>query len=375
MKDLKFLLFSSLVIITLIGTNLPIFIKSLGSNKFASPKLKEAAQQVKIEDFRKTEQEFWDSIKEVDFEDTSNNSQGAEPKPSASSTPEESGSSSKTDQKKQEKPYKRFLLVGDSTMYAYGVAFNNKITKSNYDFDKIQVEFKISTGLNRIDFYDWYSRTSQLISKHNPDVMVVIFGGNDDQDIKDKNGIYRSELTPQWKKAYQERVERYVKLLDKSSVRKVYWIGHPISNTARYNKFFRIFNEIYKNAAKTYSQKVTFVDSWNVFAVNGKFSPVIADKSGKKAQVRTSDGVHFTQHGANILVEHLREKMIQDKVLQPKKKVLAMGEYLYNYIAKGLYSRNFCSAHGGYNKEHEHKQELYTTIKNLLTQRCDRRTD
>jgi uncharacterized protein len=320
MKDFKFLLISSLVAVTLISTNFSIFLKSLGSNKFASAKVKEIAQQVKIEGFRKTEQHFWDSIKEVDFEEAKNKSELVEAKATALSTPAEPKANLKTDGKKLEKPYTRFLLVGDSIMYAFGVAFENAVSKSDYKINKVQVEYKISTGLNRIDFYDWYSRTPKLISKYNPDVMVVIFGGNDDQDIKDINGIYRSELTPQWKKAYQERVERYVKLLDKSSARKIYWVGHPISNTARYNKFFPIFNEIYSNAAKTYSKKITFVDSWNAFAVNGKFSPFIADKSGKKAIVRTSDGVHFTQHGANIVVERLKQKMIQDKVLQPKTK-------------------------------------------------------
>ncbi|MEH1853581.1 MAG: DUF459 domain-containing protein [Nostoc sp.] len=126
------------------------------------------------------------------------------------------------------------LKTGACTLHTgLSVAFENAVKKTDYDFDKITIAFKISTGLNRIDFYDWYSHTRELIKQNNPDVMVVVFGGNDDQSILDVNKKFRAELTPDWEKAYKERVERYARLLDGYSVRKVYWMGHPISNVAR----------------------------------------------------------------------------------------------------------------------------------------------
>ena len=200
MKDLRFLLIASLGTVVLAAINYPLVIKSLGSSKLVNNQLKQAAREVKIEGFRKTETEFWNSIKEIEFDDTSQNTKSnpTEKQPTAEST----------EVKKREKPLTRFLLLGDSIMYAFGVEFDNAANKSDFKFDEIKVDFKISTGLNRIDFFDWYARTPQVISKYNPDAVIVIFGGNDDQAILDTDGKFRAELTPEWKAAYQERVER-----------------------------------------------------------------------------------------------------------------------------------------------------------------------
>ena len=315
MKDFRFLLIASLGTLVLTAINYPLVIKSLGSSKLANNQLKQAAREVKIEGFRKTETEFWDSIKEIEFEDTSQNTESNSTEKTSLLQPVEQAINESTEVKEKEKPLTRFLFVGDSIMYTFGVEFENLARKSDFNFDEIKVDFKISTGLNRIDFFDWYARTPQLISKYNPDAVVVIFGGNDDQAILDTDGKFRAELTPEWKLAYQERVERYAKLLSESPVRKVYWIGHPITNAPRYRKFFAIFNEVYQKVSETYP-KIDFIDNWDTFAINGNFNPIVANKSGKKGRVRTKDGSHFTHHGARILVDNFMEIMKEDGILQ-----------------------------------------------------------
>ncbi|HEY9704545.1 MAG TPA: DUF459 domain-containing protein, partial [Allocoleopsis sp.] len=211
-------------------------------------------------------------------------------------------------------PYQRFLLIGDSTMYDLGTTINYNLRKS-YQVKNIKLSYKISTGLNRIDFYDWYGKTSELINSYQPDALIVIFGGNDDQDIIDSQGKYSVIFTEGWKKTYRERVERYAKLVSDSSVKKVYWIGHPISNVPRFNKFFPIINEIYKDVIKDYP-KIEFIDTWNAFAVDGKFSPIIASKSGKQSYIRSSDGVHFTEHGAKIIGDLIIDKMAEENAIK-----------------------------------------------------------
>lgn len=327
-KDQQFLFISIWVTFSLILFNYPLFIKSISSSKFASNKIKLAARKAEFKGFQKVEAQFWNSIKEVDLdgvrknlkiaqiENKNNNYLTTNNKSLVNNLQkmELLATASKT---KPKQPLTRFLFVGDSIIYNLAVGFQNRIKKTLYQVDAINVDFKVSSGLNRIDYYDWYSRTSQLIDTYNPQAMVVIFGANDDQDILDKNGEYKIQLTPEWEKAYQERVERYAKLVEKSSVQKVYWIGHPISSLSRYNKFFPIFNKIYQKVAASHS-KIEFVDCWDIFAINDKFNPVVANKSGKKRQVRALDGVHFTQHGANIIADVVIEKMIKDQILQPK---------------------------------------------------------
>ncbi len=328
MKDLKFLAICGLVGFSLITVDHSLFIKSLGSSHFATNQMKLAAQEVKIDGFSKIESDFWNNIKEINNESkVIAQVPDTEPKiqPQPQPTPTTSTPSSKSLRQKQlvpnfrpqEKPYKSFLLVGDSIMGFLGVSFENKIKKSDYNIQKIKLEFKISSGLNRIDFYDWYSNTKKLIQQNNPDVMIVVFGGNDDQGIIDVNGKAQEELTPKWEKAYEERVERYAKLLDEYAVRKVYWIGHPISNMDRYNKFFPIFNRIYKEVSKSHP-KIEFVDYWDLFAVNGKFYPIGNDNQGKRARVRYNDGIHPTEFGADMMIDILKKKMLDDGILRPK---------------------------------------------------------
>ena len=317
-NDLIFLIIASLSTIFLTIFNYPSVIKSLSSSKLATIQIKQAARQFKLEDAEKPETDFWESIKEIEFNYSKQNTDSSTAQKTRFLEPVQQQTIKSTEvKKKKEKPLTRFLLVGDSIMYTFGIEFENAAKKSNFKFDKIKIESRHSTGLNRIDYFDWYARTSELIYRYNPDAIVVLFGGNDDQIILDKDGKYRAKLTPKWKEAYQQRVENYAQLLNESSVKKVYWIGHPTSNIPRHRRFLSIVNQIYQKVSQTYP-KIKFIDNWHTFAVNGNFNAIVANKSGKKGRVRTKDVYHFTNHGAKILVDNLIETMNEDGVLQKK---------------------------------------------------------
>ncbi|MBD1937122.1 DUF459 domain-containing protein [Microcoleus sp. FACHB-68] len=326
MKDRDFLLIVISVTLILIFSNFTLFIKSLASSKFANPQLKQAAEHLKIESYRKNEQAFWSKIKEVNIDEINITSENVavekpledKPKQVPDNKPKQEikkpNKQPTTSKSKAEKPYSRFLVVGDSIVLDIGVQLQSTLQKS-YKITQIKIDYKISTGLNRIDYYDWYARTTQLIKAYKPDVLVVMFGGNDDQDITDFQGKYRRILTTEWKQAYRERVEKYAKLVSSPPVRKVYWIGQPISSKPRYSKFFLIFNEIYRDVSKNYP-KIEYISSWEKFSVGGKFAPILADKAGKRGYVKANDGVHLTPHGAKILSNLVIEKMLQDKILK-----------------------------------------------------------
>ncbi|MBD0394755.1 MAG: DUF459 domain-containing protein, partial [Microcoleus sp. C1-bin4] len=53
MKDREILLIVTSVILTLIFSNLSLFLKSFSSTPFASPEIKQAARQIEIDGFRK----------------------------------------------------------------------------------------------------------------------------------------------------------------------------------------------------------------------------------------------------------------------------------------------------------------------------------
>ena len=325
MRDKEILLIATSVILTLIFTNLSLFLKSFSSTPFASPEIKQAARQIEMDGFRKSEQDFWSKIKDIDFDKASSKSASSavktEEKPAIQAKKTTAKPAKKTIAAKPKltRPYRKFLFVGDSVMLDLGTQLQYTL-KEKYNITDTKIDYKVSSGLNRIDYYDWYARTRELINDYQPDVVIVLFGGNDTQDINDYQGKYRAIMTKEWQKAYQERVDKYAELLKYSSVQKVYWVGQSISNKSSYLNQFPVMNDIYKKASKV-SGRIQFISTWDTFAEGGQFTPVVADKSGKRGYVKVNDGLHFTSHGAQIISDLIVDKMAADKVLKvPKKK-------------------------------------------------------
>jgi len=322
MKDREILLIVTSVILTLIFSNLSLFLKSFSSTPFASPEIKQAARQIEIDGFRKSEQDFWSKIKDINFDSLPKKSEipPVKTETKAATLPQKPAKKP-TAKPKLTRPYRKFLFIGDSVMFDLGIKLQYTL-KQKYNIADTKIDYKVSSGLNRIDYYDWYARTRKIINDYQPDVVIVLFGANDFQDITDYQGKSRVILTKEWQKTYQERVKKYVNLLNASSVRKVYWVGQSIPNTSWYLKAFPIMNDIYKNASKS-SAKLEFISTWDTFAQAGKFVPVVADKLGKRGYVKNNDGLHFTSHGAQIISDLIIDQMVRDKILKaPKKKSL-----------------------------------------------------
>ncbi len=329
MKDREFLLIVTSVILTLIFSNLSLFLKSFASTPFASPEIKQAARQIEIDGFRKSEQDFWSKIKDINFDSlpkkselppvqTETKTAVQPPQPATAKKPTQ-GKKTTPAKPKLTIPYRRFLFIGDSVMFDLGIQLQYTL-KKKYNIADTKIDYKVSTGLNRIDYYDWYARSRQTINNYQPDVVIVLFGANDRQNIIDSQGKARAVMSKEWQKAYQERVEKYANLLDSSSVRKVYWVGQSMPNKSSYLKAFPIMNNIYKTASKS-SSKIEFISTWETFGQGGKFVPVVANKSGKRGYVKNNDGLHFTSHGAQIISDLIVDKMVSDKILKaPTKK-------------------------------------------------------
>lgn len=336
-KDQQFLVIFCTAITTLIVINFPLFIKSLTNSKLTFPQLNNLANQLDLPEFRQNEQALWTKLKQVNLAEnqsdlvaesfpievidetpvkesikTESIDTVSPPLPTTKTNPQ-----IKTNININKPTYDRFLLIGDSTMYDLSIVLNYDLRKL-YHVKNVRLDYRVSTGLNRLDYYNWIEKTPQFIESYQADVLIVIFGGNDDQGIIDDQGQYHEELSEAWQKTYRERVEKYAQTVSNSSLKKMYWIGQPISNVARYNQFYPVINKIYREVSAKYP-KIEFVDTWNSFAINSNFSPIMPDKSGKKAYVRISDGVHFTDHGARILGQLVIDQMLKDQVITHQK--------------------------------------------------------
>jgi hypothetical protein len=192
----------------------------------------------------------------------------------------------------------KFLLVGDSLMIE---GFGPEMEKALASHDGFSAFRKgvYSTGLNRADYFDWTAETENLIGQNKPDALIVIFGANDGQGITDNDGKDHALGTPGWSETYAKRVDAYLARIS-PIVKKIYWVGHPIPGNDSFFRKIKAMNSIYEAEAVRFTN-VSYVNTWDRFAVNGKFSRTLRDDNGKSGAVKSGDGIHVTTFGGTIM--------------------------------------------------------------------------
>ncbi|MGZ3461174.1 MAG: DUF459 domain-containing protein, partial [Archangium sp.] len=120
------------------------------------------------------------------------------------------------------------LLLGDSLLVTSFGEFLEKSLNEQPGLRAVR-RAKSSTGLARPDFFDWMKAGREEVERHRPEVVVVIMGGNDGQDLTDDQGKGRIHWgTPQWEVAYRQRVEDFLRVLDAPG-RKILWVELPLT--------------------------------------------------------------------------------------------------------------------------------------------------
>lgn len=300
-NDLQILIISCVAAVLLIITNFGSFVKSLD---FIDTETFQQSDFFKsYQSFKESEGSFWTKLKGTE-------SNSGEISDVLKETPPEQNAKQQTTVIPQKiTPPVKFLLVGDSMMLVgFGPALENQLLK----FQGVSVvrEGQYSTGLNRIDYFDWFTKTDELINQHKPDVLIVMFGGNDGQGIKDKDGKAHELGSESWKEVYRQRVGVYLSRTS-PKVKKIYWVGHPIAGNENFMNKFLAMNPIYKSECEKFPNAV-FVDSWERFAVNGQYRQSIPDDNGLWQIAKQSDGVHVTDFGGGILAGLVIKEVLKD---------------------------------------------------------------
>jgi hypothetical protein len=186
-------------------------------------------------------------------------------------------------------------LAGDSLMGNIAESFAARV--SGDPLFKVTTNFRIGTGLARPDVYNWPGAISQEMSSVNPDVVVLFFGANDDQDLRADGHQYSLQSDP-WQAEYARRVNQVMDLTA-NGARQVLWLGIPAVRRPRLNKTKDLINNIIHTAAPQHAD-VSYVDTGPfVDDAGGGFTTYLSDPSGKAVAVREADGIHLTPAGAN----------------------------------------------------------------------------
>ena len=188
----------------------------------------------------------------------------------------------------------RVLTAGDSFAQPLGYDLNGYANK--YKLITTQLDFKISTGLARPDFFDWPARLRAIMAQRPaPEVVVLVVGGNDTQNMWDEQRVY-VRGTEAWEAEYGRRAAEVMDIIGQGGAR-LYWVGMPIMRDEERN---RLVDGMNKAAVAQMEARpwVRYVDLWTLFQDNeGNFATYLPDATGEMVQVRQNDGVHLTWQG------------------------------------------------------------------------------
>ena len=193
----------------------------------------------------------------------------------------------------------RLWVGGDSLAGIYGQSLVRLATDSGVI--DARLEYKLSTGLTRPDYFDWPSRLAEVLREENPDVVVVIFGANDSQGVLAPDGSVYQVQTDGWRHEYARRVGAVMDEL-RAPGRLVVWTGLPPMRDAEFSDRLGELDSIYKLEAAL-RPGVAFVNAWDLFSdpASGGYAAYLKDTDGDIQLVREPDGVHLTRAGGDRL--------------------------------------------------------------------------
>ncbi len=202
----------------------------------------------------------------------------------------------------------RVWIIGDSLMELLGPSLVNVADDSGVI--DAQVDFRFVSGLTRKDFFDWPAHATEQIPVLRPELIVVMFGGNDGQDAM-VDGELLERWTPPWVEFYRKRVAEAMDVFGSGGA-SVYWIGLPVMQNETFSEHVEILNAVYREEAAK-RPGVALIESWDTFTdEKGQYSAYLTNDDGRLELMRYGDGVHFTWAGARRLARVILQQITDD---------------------------------------------------------------
>jgi len=195
----------------------------------------------------------------------------------------------------------RVHVAGDSIVHDAGNAFLEVAAAD--PLLRPTLHYENATGLTRPDFYDWPAALVDDMATHRPDVVFVLFGGNDAQGLETPTGeVFQRVAEPGWQQEYGRRVGAVMDLL-RAEDRIIVWIGLPPMREAGFDGRAATMSEIYRAQAEE-RPWVRFLDTVPVLGdAEGNYVEAKPGPSGATEDLRQDDGVHLSAAGARWVAE------------------------------------------------------------------------
>jgi hypothetical protein len=236
------------------------------------------------------------------------------PSASASPTPDEPVTANTKIRRPTPGDKLRVVVVGDSLAAGLGVYLEREFRPA---LARVSRQGRISTGLSRLDYFDWMGAMREIESGFRPDLVVVMVGDNDNQNLQTPGGDVVAEIGSfEWPKAYQERVDEFTRIAVDGGAH-VAWVGLPIVDRKERWPVMQRQNDIFERVVDAVPN-ATYVDTWDRFATrDGEYTPFYW-QDGQAELVRASDGFHFTPAGYELIAQAVVDTLADEFQLAPK---------------------------------------------------------
>ncbi len=198
----------------------------------------------------------------------------------------------------------RILEIGDSLGVDLGVAM-----QSTWSSGRVQLTMaaRTDTGLTDSAYYDWPRVLAGLLASARPQVVIILLGANDLQSIVTGTTILL-DGTPAWNAAYAARVTAIISESVRAGARAL-WVGEPAMQNAFLDAGMTRLDGIAEGVVAHYPGEAAYLSSNTTLAPGGSFATAISGPTGQEVQVRTSDGVHLTFAGSDMLAAAVGEAL------------------------------------------------------------------
>lgn len=236
--------------------------------------------------------------------------------PSVSVAPEPEGPVTKDSKIRRPTPTNelRVVVVGDSLAAGLGVYLEREFRPQ---LVRLSRQGRISTGLSRLDYFDWMTAMRQIENGFEPDLVVVMIGDNDNQSLQSPGGKTVAEIGSfEWPKGYEARVEEFSRIAVDGGAH-VAWVGLPIVQRKERWDVMQRQNDIFERVVIP-EPNALYVDTWDRFSTrDGQYTP-FHWQDGKAEVIRAADGLHFTPRGYELVAEAVTEAVVDQFRLTPK---------------------------------------------------------
>ncbi len=199
----------------------------------------------------------------------------------------------------------KVYIVGDSDAGTFGPYLQTLLDGTN--IVDTELNYKVSSGLARPDFFDWPAELAAKVPEVDPDIVVATFGGNDSQGLAVADGTFivsdpGRPTRPTGRRSTAQRVGEAMDLMGANG-RTVIWVGIPNDDnpevTARLRDPGPGGAGRGGRAGRRRSSSTRGTGSPGATATGPSSSSIHATAQGK--DVRADDGFHLNTNGAEIL--------------------------------------------------------------------------